>query len=79
MYDFWYNHIKKRYGNKAQLQMTDTDSLLFYCETDDIYFDMFQSFELFDTSDYPSNHPLHSNHNKKVLGKMKDETNSLAI
>jgi hypothetical protein len=28
---------------------------------------------LFDTSDYPKEHPLHSNANKKVLGKMKDE------
>jgi len=28
---------------------------------------------LYDTSDYPKEHPLHSNTNKKVLGKMKDE------
>lgn len=27
----------------------------------------------FDFSDYPDTHFLHSNHNKKVLGKMKDE------
>ena len=29
--------------------------------------------DLYDTSDYPKEHPLHSNTNKKVLGKMKDE------
>ena len=29
--------------------------------------------ELYDTSDYPPEHPLHSIANKKVLGKMKDE------
>ena len=27
----------------------------------------------FDTSDYPKDHPLYNNMNKKVLGKMKDE------
>ena len=71
--------IKKNYGDKAQLQMTDTDSFLFYCETDDIYLDMLKSLELFDTSDYPTSHPLHNTRNKKVLGKMKDENNSVPI
>ena len=28
----------------------------------------------FDTSDYPQDHLLHSNTNKKVIGKFKDET-----
>ena len=79
MYDFWYGYIKKRYGDKAQLQMTDTDSFLFYCETDDIYQDMLLSMELFDTSDYPTDHILHSDRNKKSLGKMKDEVNGHAI
>lgn len=79
MYDFWYNYIKKRYGNTSQLQMTDTDSLLFYCETEDIYQDMHSSMDMFDTSDYPKDHPLHSDRNKKALGKMKDETNGIPI
>ena len=79
MYDFWYGYIKKKYGDRAQLQMTDTDSLLFYCKTDNIYEDMMQSMELFDTSDYSENHPLHRNQNKKALGKMKDEGNGQPI
>ena len=29
--------------------------------------------DLYDTSDYLEDHPLHSTANKKVLGKMKDE------
>ena len=31
---------------------------------------------MFDFSDYPLAHPLHSNINKKVLDKFKDELNS---
>ena len=33
----------------------------------------------FDTSDYPADHFLYSEANKKVLGKMKDETVGIAI
>lgn len=79
MYDFYYNYLKQKYQNKLQLQMTDTDSLLFYCETEDIYRDMSENLELFDTSDFPEHHYLHTTQNKKVLGKMKDETNANPI
>ena len=33
---------------------------------------MGKSLHLYDTSDFPKNHPLHSQKNKKVLGKIKD-------
>ncbi len=73
MYDFYYNHIKQEYGQKASLLYTDTDSLLVEIETEDVYKDMSQHADYYDTSDYPHDHPLHSTKNKKVLGKMKDE------
>ena len=73
MFDFFYNELKKQYGSKCQLLYTDTDSLLLEIETDDVYKDMEENKHLFDTSDYPKDHPLFSNENKKVLGKMKDE------
>jgi hypothetical protein len=31
----------------------------------------------FDTSDYPKDHPLYSDKNKKVIGKFKDELNGI--
>ena len=73
MQEFHYDYIKKRYGNKAQLLFTDTDSLCYNIKTDDIYKDMLEDEDLFDFSNYPEDHPNFSNKNKKVVGKMKDE------
>ena len=73
MYDFFYNHLKKQYGEKCELLYTDTDSLLLKIETEDVYKDIKANENFYDTSDYPKEHPLHSTVNKKVLGKMKYE------
>ena len=73
IYDFYYNFMKKEYGPRCDLLYTDTDSLLFEVETEDIYTDMLKNLHLYDTSDYPEEHPAFSKKNKKVLGKMKDE------
>jgi hypothetical protein len=73
MYDFHYNYIKKKYGDHAALCFTDTDSLCYDISTEDVYDDMQKDQQYFDFSDYPNTHFLHSNVNKKVLGKMKDE------
>ena len=35
-YRFHYDVMKKKYGNKAQLLFTDTDSLMYHAETADI-------------------------------------------
>ena len=69
MYDFLYNKLKRQYGPKCELLYTDTDSLLIEIETDDVYKDIAAKHLLYDTSDYPKDHPLHSNRNKKALGK----------
>jgi hypothetical protein len=42
-------------------------------QTDDVYKDIAQHIDLYDTSNYPENHYLHSTTNKKAIGKMKDE------
>ena len=72
MYDFYYNQLRGQYGDRYQLLYTDTDSLLLEVQTEDVLRDMASHAELYDTSDYPPEHPLHSIANKKLLGKMKD-------
>jgi len=79
MYDFFFNELKKKNGENCELLYTDTDSLLVEIETDDVYKDIEKNKELYDTSDYPEDHELYSNINKKVLGKMKDECNGTPI
>ena len=56
---------------------TDTDSLCYEISTDDLYADMKVDSHRFDFSGYPKTHPLFDSTNKKVLGKMKDETESV--
>jgi len=79
LYDIFYNVLKKEYGSKCELLYTDTDSLLLEIETENYYKDIERRKHLYDTSDYPKEHPLHSNTNKKVLGKIKDECAGTAI
>jgi len=40
MYDFHYNYIKKKYGPKVKLFMTDTDSLMYEIHTEDFFEDI---------------------------------------
>ena len=78
MYDFHYNYIKKKYGDKAKLLLTDTDSLMYEIQTEDFYKDITGDVkDRFDTSNYPFDHPsgIISGINKKVLGMFKDEAN----
>ncbi|XP_021341715.1 uncharacterized protein LOC110442433 [Mizuhopecten yessoensis] len=75
MYQFHYDFIKQKYGSKAELLFTDTDSLAYSIETPDWYRDMQDNADLFDTSNFPKDSSMFSMKNCKVLGKMKDECN----
>ena len=79
MYDFHYNYIKHKYGNKAKLLFTDTDSLTYEIETNDAYNDFFKDKSKFDNSDYPENSPYFNKINKKIICKFKDEAAGVPV
>ena len=82
MYEFHYNYIKEKYGDKAKLLFTDTDSLMYEIETEDFFKDISGDVkDRFDTSDYPENHlsGIPTGINKKVLGMFKDEAGGKII
>ena len=58
---------------RCRLLFTDTDSLCYAIETDDVYEDLKRQAEAFDLSNLPPEHPAHSNVNKMRVGKLKDE------
>ena len=79
MYDFHYNYIKQKYGEKAKLLFTDTDSLTYEIESEDVYQDFWNDKDRFDNSDYPENSSYFDKTNKKVIGKFKDEAAGVPI
>ena len=79
MYKFHYEQVKSKYQNNAELLFTDTDSLTYIIQTEDLYQDMLENKQEYDFSDYPKTNPLYSEDNKKVVGKFKDEMNGEKI
>ncbi|XP_047029015.1 uncharacterized protein LOC124636862 isoform X1 [Helicoverpa zea] len=75
MYDFHYSTIKPFYGNRVELCYTDTDSLVYNIQTNDVYKDFKLNFlKHFDTSNYDCNNEFNLPIiNKKVPGLFKDE------
>jgi len=60
MYDFYYGHLKAKYGDRCSLLFTDTDSLCCEIQTDDLYEYMAGSLDLYYTSNFASDHPQYS-------------------
>ena len=79
MFAFHYDKIVSKYGEHVKLLMTDTDSLVYYIETSDVYADTMADADAYDMSEYPPNHLAFTTTNKKVLGKMKDEYNGRIV
>ena len=82
MYDFHYNYIKPKYGERAKLLFTDTDSLAYEIQTEDFYRDISPDVQAkFDTSNFSENHPsgILVGANKKVVGMFKDEAGGKII
>ena len=92
MYNFHYKEMIPKYPTSKML-FTDTDSLTYLLQTDDIYKDMVDDMlhgsQTYDMSDFPDSHVCFNgidvatikylkSINKKVLGKMKDEMKGIA-
>ena len=45
MYEFWYDYINQKYGDRAKLCYTDTDSFIIYIKTEDFFKDIFSDVE----------------------------------
>ena len=75
MHIFFYDYLKPKYGDKVKLCDMNTDSFIFYVETNYFYKDISNDVvEWFDTSDYNENDDrITTGINKKIIGKFKDE------
>ena len=76
MYEFFYDYIKPKYGDKARLCYMDTDSCVIYIKTEDFYKDIAGYVKRwFDTSNYDEKdeRPLPIGKIKKEIGLFKDE------
>nr|XP_047129328.1 uncharacterized protein LOC105843185 [Hydra vulgaris] len=74
MYKFHYDYIKNKYGDRAKLLFTDTDSLAYEIKTEDFYADIANDLESkFDTSEFDKNHPAVRNGFKVALSAEDDK------
>ena len=73
MYDFWYDYVKPKYGEKAKLCHMDTDSPIVYKKADDIYKEIIEDVDtIVDTSNYELDRPLPKRKEKKIIELTKD-------
>ena len=82
MYNFHYNHMCVKYSRPDQLRLlfTDTDSVPYAVQTEDIYRDMAVDVAThYDFREYPIDHPLYSAMNRKAIGFLKDQLNSVPM
>lgn len=80
MYDFFYNHIKPKYGSNVAMVYTDTDSFILEIKSECFYTDMKQNLELYDTSDFSESNQFDIPRvNKKIPGLFKDELNGTVM
>ena len=76
MYEFHYDYMLPRYGDKVQLCYMDTDSFVYHIKASDFYKDIAADVEKrFDTSGFSRDdaRPLPIGKNEKKIGLMKDE------
>ena len=78
MYEFHYDYMLPKYGDRIKLCYMDTDSYVYDTKTENFYKDIAEDVEArFDMSGYTKDRPpskmLPIGKNKKVIGLIKDE------
>ena len=59
MYEFWYDYVNPKHGEKSKLCYMGKDSFIVYRKTNDIYKDIAENVEIrSDTSNYELDRPL---------------------
>ena len=76
-YKFHYDYVCHKFD--AKLLFTDTDSLVYEINSEDVYEQCFKDRKLVDFSGYQIDLNYYDSTNNKVLGKMKDEFNGVKI
>ncbi|KAM0734143.1 hypothetical protein ACS0PU_012508 [Formica fusca] len=76
LYEFHHDYMVPMYREKCKVMYTDTDSLIYHIEYEDVYENIKRNVDRFDTSDYAVDNvygiPFA---NKKIPSLMKDENN----
>ena len=78
MYQFDYDYVLKTFDN-VKLLFIDTNILVYDIRNNNVYDQCFEDKHLFDFNGYPKDSVYYDGLNKKVLGKLKDELNSLRV
>ena len=69
MYEFWYNYVKPKYGEKAKSCYVDTEGFIIHVKPEHIYKDIAEDVEKrSDTSKFKIDRPLPIAKNNKVIG-----------
>ena len=79
MYRFDYDYLKNKYDNKSKLLLTGSDSLMYENKDEDVCEDFSSNKELFDFSNFSTKSKYYDGSNKLVIGKIKGETDDVAI
>ena len=70
---FYFHNRQMKASMNIELLYSETDLFIYAIKTEDVYADLQKRTDSFDFSNYPSDHFLFSNVNKKVVLKFKDE------
>ena len=73
MYEFHYDCMKKKYGNKSRLLFTDNDRLVYEIETENVSREFSKNKEMFDFTVCFSKPKYYNDSTALLVSKMKDE------